>query len=174
VKNLFGITPCSLYGNDAPNENPRSHRTRNFHAGKLKVPDGVPAEIDHHVPPQGIHRVPHIVADIWGARPADLNIVEGVRTIRGGEGFWNRGVSVLEPKLIVAGRNGVCVDAIATAVMGFDPQAPHGHLPFPGENHLRLLASVGFGEIAPDRIEVRGVPLPQAVYPFQREKARKG
>ncbi|NOX55512.1 MAG: DUF362 domain-containing protein [Planctomycetes bacterium] len=174
VKNFFGITPCSLYGNDAPSENPRSHRTRNFHAGKLKVPEGVPAELDHDIPSQGVHRVPHIVADIWGARPADLNIVEGVRTIRGGEGFWNKGVSVLEPKLIVAGRNGVCVDAIATAVMGFDPQAPHGHFPFPGENHLRLLASVGMGEISPDRIEVRGVPLQQAVFPFQPGKSRKG
>ncbi|HHK42438.1 MAG TPA: hypothetical protein ENJ50_08475 [Planctomycetaceae bacterium] len=139
----------------------------------MKVPEGVPAEIDHDVPAQGIHRVPHIVADIWGARPADLNIVEGIRTIRGGEGFWNRGVSVLEPKLIVAGRNGVCVDAIATAVMGFDPQAPHGQFPFPGENHLRLLASVGMGEIAPERIEVRGVPLRDAVFPFQSKRARK-
>ena len=171
VKNFFGITPCSLYGNDAPTENPLAHRTRMFHAGNKTVPEGVPPEIDNDAPRKSVVRVPRIVADIWGARPADLNVVDGVRTIRGGEGYWNRGVSIVEPKLLIAGRNGVCVDAVSTAVMGFDPQAPHGVFPFPGDNHLRLLSQTGVGTNDPGRIEIVGVPLKEAIYPFQPDRS---
>ena len=34
----------------------------------------------------------------------------GEPTIRGGEGFWNRGVSTIEPKLVLAGGNFECGD----------------------------------------------------------------
>ena len=60
--------------------------------------------------------------------------------------------------MLLAGRNAVCTDAVCTAVMGYDPQAGHMQFPFPGENHLRLLASVGVGSIDLKRIEVRGMP----------------
>lgn len=171
LKNFFGNTPCSLYGNDAPTENPRAHRTAQFHSGRKSPPEGVPPELDHDVPAQAKYRVPRIVADIFGARPADLSIVDGIRTIRGGEGHWNRGVALVEPKLLLAGRNGVCTDAVGTAVMGFDPLAPHDRFPFPGDNHLRLLASVGLGTNDPGRIEVAGVPLREAVHPFRPRRA---
>ena len=167
VKNFFGITPCSLYGNDAPSENPKDHRTATFHDGRKRVPEGVPAELPNDAPREGRYRVPRIVADVFGARPAELNLIDGMRTIRGGEGWWNRGVAAVEPKLLLAGRNGVCTDAVATAVMGFDPQAPHGKPPFQGDNHLRLLASVGVGTNDLKRIEIAGLPLKDAVYPFQ-------
>ncbi len=167
VKNFFGIAPCSLYGNDAPSEDPRSHRTEMFHSGRKRVPAGVPAELNPGVPNDPAVRVPRIVADIYGARPADLGIVEGVRSIAGGEGHWNRGVRLVEPKLLVVGRNGVCTDAIATAVMGFNPQAAHGRAPFPGENHLRLLAEKGIGTNDPAEIELTGLSLKEAVYPYQ-------
>jgi hypothetical protein len=39
--------------------------------------------------------------------------------------------------------------------------------PFPGENHLRLLASVGVGTNNLKRIEVRGLPVEKASYPFK-------
>ena len=100
AKNFFGITPCSLYGNTAPNENPLTHRTDMFHGGRKSTPDGVPAEVDNDCPHDAKYRVPRVVADIYGARPADLALVDGIRTMRGGEGHWNRGVSLLEPKLI--------------------------------------------------------------------------
>ena len=50
--------------------------------------------------------------------------------------------------------------------MGFDPRAAHGQKPFPGDNHLRLLASAGMGSIDLDRIEVRGLTVPEALCPF--------
>jgi uncharacterized protein (DUF362 family) len=166
IKNMFGNTPCALYGNDAPNENALVHRTSMFHSGRKRPPAGVPDELKHGLSNAAEVRVPRIVADVYGARPVDLTIVDGVRTLAGGEGSWNRGIRMVEPKVLLAGRNGVCTDAIGTAVMGFDPQAPDSKPPFPGHNYLNLLASVGMGTNDPSRIEVRGLPLKEAIYPF--------
>lgn len=171
VKNLFGNTPSSIYGDDGPGEHALKHRAAMFHGGGKQPPAGAPAELSHGLPKVGEIRVPRITADIYGARPADLGIVDGIRTIRGGEGHWNGGIGLIEPKLLVVGRNGVCTDSVCTAVMGFDPQAPHGHAPFPGDNHLRLLASVGVGTNDLRRIEMRGLPLADAVCPFAPRKS---
>jgi uncharacterized protein (DUF362 family) len=166
VKNCFGNTPTSLYGDTAPDEKGLIHRAVMFHGGEKSVPAGVPAELAHGLRKEGPVRVPHITADIFGARPTDLNIVDGVRTIRGGEGHWNDGIGLMEPKVLVVGRNGVCTDSVCTAVMGFDPQAAPRQLPFPGDNHLQLLASVGVGANDLRRIEVRGVAIKEALCPF--------
>ncbi len=170
IKNMFGITPCSLYGNDAPDENALTHRTKMFHSGKTKPPAGVPQELDHGLEPHWKYRIPRITADIYGARPVDLTIIDGIRTISGGEGYWNKGVALQEPKVLLAGRNGVCTDAVGTAVMGFDPMANHMEHPFPGENHLRFLASKGLGTNDPSRIEVVGLPIEEALYPFDKKQ----
>lgn len=166
IKNMFGSTPCALYGNEAPNENALVHRTSMFHSGRTSPPAGVPGELQHGLSNSAVVRVPRIVADIYGARPVDLTIVDGVRTLAGGEGSWNRGIRMMEPKVLLAGRNGVCTDAIGTVVMGFDPQAPDAKPPFPGHNYLNLLAAVGMGTNDPSRIEVLGLPLQEAVCPF--------
>jgi hypothetical protein len=50
--------------------------------------------------------------------------------------------------------------------MGYDPQAGHGQFPFPGDNHLRLLAQAGVGTIDTKRIEVLGLPIEKALFPF--------
>ncbi len=171
IKNMFGSTPCSLYGNEAPNENALQHRTSMFHSGRKHPPAGVPDELKHGLPNSAEVRVPRIVADIYGARPVDLTVVDGVRTLAGGEGSWNRGIRMVEPKVLLAGRNGVCTDAVCTAVMGFDPQAPDSKPPFSGHNYLNLLASVGMGTNDLSRIEVLGLPLKEAVHPFGRAGA---
>jgi uncharacterized protein (DUF362 family) len=171
IKNMFGSTPCSLYGNEAPNENALQHRTSMFHSGRKRPPAGVPDELKHGLPNSAEVRVPRIVADIYGARPVDLTIVDGVRTLAGGEGSWNRGIRMVEPKVLLAGRNGVCTDAVCTAVMGFDPQAPDSKPPFPGHNYLNLLASVGMGTNDLSRIEVLGLPVKEVVYPFSPAEA---
>lgn len=166
VKNLFGIPPTSLYGATAPNENCLTARMEVLHNASRRVPAGVPDEVDHGGPNDPTYRVPRVTADLMGARPIDLAIVDGVQTNRGGEGPWVVGVQPLEPKLILVGRNAVCTDAICTAVMGYDPLTPHGRFPFPGDNHLQLLAEVGVGAIDPQRIEVRGLPVKEALFPF--------
>jgi uncharacterized protein (DUF362 family) len=174
VKNFFGNTPSSLYGDDGPGEDAVMHRARMFHSGRGKPPAGVPQEIEHTIPAQGNFRVPNITADIFGARPSDLNIVEGIRSISGGEGHWNQGIALVEPKLVLAGRNGVCTDAVCTAVMGFDPQAASGQFPFQGDNHLQLLADGGIGTNDLERIEVLGLSVKEALYPYAPEKTARG
>ena len=115
---------------------------------------------------KGKFRVPNITADIFGARPSDLNIVEGIRSISGGEGHWNRGIALVEPKLVLIGRNGVCTDAVCTAVMGFDPQAASEEFPFQGDNHLQLLADAGVGTNDLEKIEVLGLSVKEALHPY--------
>lgn len=170
IKNLFGMPPTSLYGNDAPNETTTSYRGAILHNRLRAVPDGVPAEIDAKPFADWERRVPRITADILGARPIDLAVIDGIETCRGGEGPWLDGVEPLQPRLLLAGRNAVCTDAIATAAMGYDPQAPHFAFPFPGENHLLLLARAGVGAIDPRRIEVVGEPLEKATFPFNPKR----
>ena len=170
AKNSFGNAPTALYGNKAPGSS-LVHRTKMFHGGSKDTPDGVPSELAHDISRNQAVRVPHIVADLYAARPADLAIVEGIQTISGGEGAWNDGIGLQKPGVLLAGWDGLATDAVGTAVMGFDPRADHGAGPFQGTNHLRLLASVGFGTIDLDEIEVVGLPLSDAVHPFA-SKAR--
>jgi uncharacterized protein (DUF362 family) len=166
IKNLFGITPVSLYGNDAPNENSESYRANMLHNGKIPVPAGVPKEISENVPKLWKYRVPRVTADCLGARPIDLAVIDGIETNRAGEGPWAKKTAPVQPGLLLAGFNPLCTDAIAASAMGFDPLAEHFQFPFRGENHLRLLSSVGVGEIDPKKIEVRGLPLKEALFPF--------
>jgi uncharacterized protein (DUF362 family) len=173
-KNLFGILPTALYGNDAPNEDTVQARVALLHMSQRTVPDGVPGEIDRGVPRDWRYRVPRVVADVVCARPIDLAVVDGIDTVRGGEGYWNEGVEPIQPKLLLVGRNAVCTDAVCTAVMGHNPMAAHSQPPFPGESYLRLLAAAGVGTHDIDRIEVRGVPLKQATHPFARKSAPVG
>src|SRR5262249_11686538 len=177
IKNSFGITPNALYGNDAGQENAVQARTEILHEGRKDPPAGVPAELRKDTPRVPWWRVPRVRVDMPGIRPIDLAIIEGVETITGGEGPWNQGVQPLKPGLLIAGRNAVCTDAVATAVMGHDPMAKVGQKPFPGENHLRLAAAAGLGTNDPSRIEVRGLSIKEALCPFtgpQREAGRRG
>lgn len=172
VKNLFGIAPTALYGHDAPNEETTSARTV-FHNGG-KVPDGVPEEVDHGQPDHWSVRVPRITADTIGARPVDLAVIDGVESNRGGEGPWIVGTEPIVPRLLLAGRNAVCTDAVSAAAMGYNPTAEPKQFPFMGENHLKLLASVGVGTIDLKRIEVLGLPLQEAVHPFNPKRLPVG
>ena len=80
----------------------------------------------------------------------------------------------IKPGVLLVGRNGVCTDAIGTAVMGFDPMARHWQHPFPGDNHLLLLAQMGVGAVDPKRIEVRGLPVKEAVFPYNPKRQPRG
>ena len=174
IKNQFGMAPTSLYGDDAPNENTVSNRGAILHKGEKEVPAGVPAELDHGLTDAWSSRVPRITVDTLGARPVDLTLIDGVETNRGGEGPWIKGVQPIQPKLLVVGRNVVCTDAVTTAVMGYDPAAEHNEFPFPAENHLKLAASTGIGSIDLDRIEVRGLSVDEALFPFNPRRLKVG
>jgi len=169
VKNLFGVPPQSLYGGQAPDENSLEARVDQFHFGKKRDVPGLPEQVCGPLPegePAWKFRVPRITSDILGARPVDLAIVEAVETTIGGEGPWMK-IRPTAPKLMFAGRNAVCTDAVCAAVMGYDPQADHMQFPFPGENHLKLLAMAGVGTNDLKRIAVKGLSVDQARHPFR-------
>lgn len=170
MKNNFGNPPCSLYGADCGskgNENPHEVRVAVLHEGTVKVPSGVDDELDPKSPRDPGYRVPRVTADQIAIRPIDLAIIDGVETVRGGEGPWVRGLEKMTPGLIVVGHNPVCTDAVAMTVMGYDPQAGRGSKPFySGDNHLKLAESAGLGTTDLNRIEVVGVSVRDARFDF--------
>jgi uncharacterized protein (DUF362 family) len=166
LKNNFGDTPCSLYGGDcgpSGNESPTKERGQVLHEGKTKPPSGVDQELHPDSPRDPGYRVPRIAVDQVGIRPIDLAIVDGVETVRGGEGPWLPGLEKMTPGVIIAGRNPICVDAVGMAVMGYSPQADRGSSPFiRGDNSLKLAEAVGIGTTDLKRIEVVGLTIRQA------------
>jgi len=170
LKNNFGITPCSLYGGDCGtdgNEDPRQERGPVCHNGARKPAAGVAQELHPDSPRDPGYRIPRIVSDLVRARPIDLAIVDGVESIRGGEGAWNPGVQIIKPGVMLAGKNPVCVDAVCMAVMGYDPRADRGTKPFlRGDNTLKLCEAVGVGTTDLTRIEVAGLSVKDAFCDF--------
>jgi hypothetical protein len=68
---------------------------------------------------------------------------------------------------LVAGLNPVATDAVATALMGYDPRSPRGTKPFAScENHLRLAEKAGVGPADLSQIDVRGLTIDQAKTPY--------
>ncbi len=166
LKNNFGNTPCSLYGSDcgtSGNERPTKERGDVLHAGTTKAPSGVDAELHPNSPRDPGYRVPRVAVDQAGIRPIDLAIVDGVETVRGGEGPWLKGLEKMTPGVILVGRNPICVDAVGMAVMGYKTDADRGSSPFlRGDNSLKLAEAVGLGTANLNRIEVVGVSIKDA------------
>ena len=149
IKNVFGCTPLPRYRESSTD----TSRTT-MHKGDWG------------------RRLPRILVDVLRARPIDFSVVDGISTIDQGEGPWNDGtpginIRTVHPGLLMAGRNPVAVDSVGTAVMGFDPTAGPYEDPFPsGLNHFALAAQVGLGTNRLDEIDVRGLSIEEARFPF--------
>jgi uncharacterized protein (DUF362 family) len=179
IKNMFGITPTALYGG----------RERIFHYGQVQAPSGAPAELDAKSNRYEGWRLPRILVDIIGARPIDLSINDAIITTVGGEGPWVLGAKPIKPGLLVVGRNCVNTDAVTMATMGYNPRAGRNEAPYriykgpanhpkdqlipPDEmfqyadNMMLLSEAVGIGSADLGRIDVRGVPIKDAVFDFE-------
>jgi len=173
LKNCFGNAPCTIYGDGAPEDEPsrfpRGGRTI-FHRGHRQPPKSCPQEIDPRSPREDGYRVPRIVAELVAARPIDLAIIDGIESMAGGEGPWIRGVRPISPGLLIAGTNPVSTDAVAMALMGFDPMAERGTPPFERcDNTLRLAEELGVGTRDLRRIEVRGASIAEAACRFRSQ-----
>jgi len=175
MKNLFGITPCTIYGTgagvDEPSPAPVSGRQPlhdgSRHPSRSALPENHPGSSHDDK-----YRVPRIVADLVAARPVHLSIIDGINTMAGGEGPWIPGTRPLHAGLLLAGLNPVSTDAVATAVMGFDPTADRGTPPFERcDSTLRLAEDHGIGSRDLSRIEVLGVPIAEARFDI-RESGR--
>ncbi|MCW5978917.1 MAG: DUF362 domain-containing protein [Bryobacteraceae bacterium] len=171
LKNCFGITPASIYGDDAgrdePNENPSKGRLDVCHLGKRQPSRNAPGELDPSSSREQGYRVPRITVDLVSARPIDLSIVDGIETMAGGEGPWIQGIRMVKPGVVIVGANPVATDAVATAIMGYSPRATRGTAPFTNCDNTMLLAeAAGIGTTDLNRIEVRGVSIADAMYRF--------
>jgi uncharacterized protein (DUF362 family) len=198
MKNVFGAPPCSIYGDDAgvdePNEAVRRGRAEVLHFGRRQPSKSAPQEVDFTSDRYEGYRVPRIVADLIGARPIDLAIIDGIQSCVGGEGPWvsrSKALPPGQPGLLVVGLNPVCTDTVAVALMGYDPRAEagkpplkvwkdkkqgdyqreHGDLPQFSDNTLLLAEAAGLGSADIKQIDVRGVPVKDAVFDFESRRA---
>ncbi len=183
IKNCFGISPTTIYGDrvpvDEPAPIPYAGRNQIGHTGSRQPPKSSLPEKDPKSPRQAGYRIPRFIADLVAAVPVHLALVEGVETITGAElprpGF----TTFVSPGIIIAGTNCVTTDAVAMAVMGFDPMSDRGTAPFETcDNTLRLAEELGIGTRDLKQIEVIGVPIQEAVFRFRdhgkRPPARGG
>jgi uncharacterized protein (DUF362 family) len=172
MKNVFGMTPNSLYGSEGTGEDKLGYRgpIHGKAEGWVRLLPGEKPGFENEV--VGV-RVPRTIVDENLARPVHLAIVDGITTIRGGEGWWNAGIGPIDPGVVVAGFNALSTDAVATAVMGFDPRAPHYTAPFETrENHFLIAEQAGLGTADVSRIEVRGLRIEDVRTPFRTSSFR--
>jgi uncharacterized protein (DUF362 family) len=168
MKNMFGITPNSLYGDNAGDEDATAGRgplhNRN---NRIKLP-GLKEDITSN---EATWRVPRIIVDEIAARPLHLCVIDGITSMSGGEGPWCSRANPLKftaPGVLIVGLNGVSTDAVGTAVMGYDdPRVVRGKKPFGFcDNHLLMAEQAGLGTADLSKIDVRGVSIAKARYPY--------
>ncbi len=181
MKNCFGITPTSIYGDDAgdddPNEQPSGGRGSTLHSGRRQPSSCAPPELDPEASRESTYRVPRVVVDIVAARPIALAIIDGVESIGGSEAVFRGGAFPVSAGVLIAGTNCVNTDAVATAVMGYDPMATRGTPPFDRcDSTLELAEQRGLGTHDLNRIEVTGAAIRDVMRDFRalRKAARTG
>jgi uncharacterized protein (DUF362 family) len=139
LKNLYGLVPYRFY---------RLNEQDKYRSGF------------HGTGSQTQERLPRIIIDINRARPIDFSLIDGIKTTQGGEGPWIDSMTAIEPGVLIAGKNPVATDAVATAVMGHDPTSEFPDSPFVRcVNHLNLAAQAGLGTNQLDEIEVLGAQI---------------
>lgn len=172
MKNSFGITPTTIYGQDAGVDEPGKEAAGGramLHIGDRQPSKTALPELYAHSPRDPGYRVPRVTVDLVAARPIHLSIIDGIETVAGGEGPWVKGIRPVRPGLLIAGTNCVNTDAVCTALMGFDPMAERGTAPFEKcDNTLKLAEQLGIGTRDLKRIEVRGLPIAKGRVEFRK------
>jgi uncharacterized protein (DUF362 family) len=147
MKNLVGLVPAASYALEA------SHWWRSALHGRSDQ--------------ETKSRLPRVILDLNRARPIHLALIDGIKTAEGGEaprGTFNP----VQPAVLLAGKDPVAADAVATAVMGFDPTVEPPAAPFlRGDNYLNTACDLGMGTNRLDEIEVLGAAIEDVLYEFQ-------
>ena len=102
--------------------------------------------------------LPRSVCDLNLARPVNLAVIDGIKNAVGGEGAWNPTFEPAEYDILLAGKDPVAADSIASFIMGNDPESEKLQLPNGEEcdNYLELLHQVGVGTNRMNEIELVG------------------
>jgi len=103
----------------------------------------------------GLHKS---IVDVYANIKTHFNVVDGIVGVEGNGPNVPKG----RPKplgIILAGNDGLAVDAVGCKIMGIEPWEV---------THLRLAAERGLGTIDLDKIEVLGVPIEKASTSFER------
>lgn len=146
MKNLYGLVPYRFYRLN----------------GEDKYRSGF-----HGTGAQTQERLPRIIVDLNRARPIHFSLIDGIKTTQGGEGPWIASLAPIEPGVLIAGKNPVATDAVATAVMGHDPLGEYPEPPFVRcVNHLNLAAQAGLGSNNLEDIEVLGKSISEVKTQF--------
>jgi uncharacterized protein (DUF362 family) len=104
-------------------------------------------------------RLPRVILDLNRARPIHLALVDGIKTAEGGE-VPRGSFSPVAPGVLLAGKDPVATDAVATAAMGFDPTVDCPDVPFVnGDNYLNMAYELGLGTNRLEEIEVVGAAI---------------
>jgi len=173
MKNCYGMTPMTIYGDNAGIDEPGSDvsgtRVTVMHDGDRAPSLTAPQEVNPNSPRYGGYRLPRIINDVVSARPIHLAIIDGIQTMTGAEGPWYSDVDMIpvSPGVLIAGYNPVCTDAVAMAIMGFDPMARSGTPPFAVcDNYLAFAEQLGLGTRDLNRIPVLGAPIDEVRFDF--------
>jgi uncharacterized protein (DUF362 family) len=146
MKNLYGLVPYRFY---------TLNKGDSYRSGF------------HGTPDQTRSRLPRVIIDVNRIRPIHFSLIDGIKSAEAGEGPWIETFTPVQPGVLVAGKNPVATDAVATAVMGHDPTANFPNEPFNRcDNHLNLAAAAGLGTNKLEEIEVLGVSIDKAKYQF--------
>ncbi|MBN1641007.1 MAG: DUF362 domain-containing protein [Anaerolineae bacterium] len=147
MKNLIGLVPAQFYRMD-----PRHNHRSALHGEANVTPT----------------RLPRVIVDLNRARPIHLGLIDGIKTTQGGEGPWIGTMSAIAPGVLLAGKDVVATDAVATAAQGYDPTIERPKPPFlRGDNHLNLARELGLGTNRLDEIHVVGPSIDDVRIPFE-------
>ena len=137
MKNLIGITPLHHY-KMSPNDGYRT--ALHFDGGNIRT------------------HLPRSILDLNMARPIHLGVIDGIKNAEGGEGPWNWTFNPSEYNLLLAGKDPVALDSVASFLMGNDPEADKFQLPGGDkcDNYLLLAHQIGMGTNVISEIEIVG------------------
>jgi uncharacterized protein (DUF362 family) len=175
MKNVYGTTPITIYGQDAgvdePSLRPHGGRGNVMHFASRPPSKSAPQQRDLTLPKDAGFRLPRIISELNAARPVHLAVIEGIKTATGCEtnyGNPNRPQAAVNPGVIIAGTNAVATDAVGMAVMGFDPLAEKGKVPFAKcDSTLQFGEMLGVGIRDLSKNEILGVPVSEVVFSYQ-------
>ena len=137
MKNLVGIVPLQHYMMPTM----QGYRSAiHFEGGNIRT------------------HLPRSVCDLNMARPVNLAVIDGIKNADGGEGPWNSTFQPAEYNLLLAGKDPVALDSIASLQMGNHPEAEKFQLPNGEEcdNYLLLAKQKGMGTNTLSEIELVG------------------